>query len=742
MKPSLVAIIVNACCRSSWIVALTGLALGALSAFYTGQHFAITTDSINLIAPDLPWRRNKATFDQAFPGENLAIVVVVDGETPELAEWGATRLAARLAADAAPFESVERPDGGPFFARNGLLLLPLADVRTAMDRLIASQGFLGPLAADPTLRGVMDTLDLALEGVRRGETTLAKLERPLAGLADALERVTQGKPAFFSWRSLIAGRAPDTRETRRFILVRPKLDYGALAPGARASRAIRAAALALDLGPATGVRVRLTGQVQLEDEEFATLTQHLWLMSFGTLGAVLLMLWLAVRSFRIIACIVITTLVGLFVTAGLGLFAEGRFNVISVAFVPLFVGLGIDFGIQFSVRYRAERLVHRELREALTAAGASVGGALALAASAIAVGFCAFLPTSYVGASELGVIAGAGMVIAFALSITLLPALLMLARPGAEADEIGFAALAPLDRYLVNRRRRVLAIAGLAAVLCSTLLPLVRFDFNPLHLRSPRVESMSTLTDLLAEPDETPNTIDVLTPSLTAADELASHLAALPEVDHALTLSSFVPTDQPAKLALVKDASDLLDLTLNPLKVKPAPSDAEVGQSLARTADALRRTAQGAETPAAADARRLAAALDTLARAAPALRARAAETLIRPLGIVLDQVRAALEGEAVTLRSLPPNLVRDWRAADGRARIEVYPKGDSNDNRTLERFTAAVRTLAPNATGTPVAIIEAGRTVVSAFVQAGIWSLAAITFLLVIVLRRIRDVIL
>ena len=543
VTPPLIARIVNACCRGTWIVALVGLALGALSALYTVQHFAITTDSINLISPDLPWRRNKATFDQAFPGESLAIVVVVDGATPELAEWDAARLAARLAADSAPFKSVERPDGGQFFARNGLLLLPLADVRTAMDRLIASQGFLGPLAADPTLRGVMGTLDLALEGVRRGETTLAKLARPLAGLADALERVTQGKPAFFSWRSLIAGRAPDTRETRRFILVRPKLDYAALAPGARASSAIRAAALALDLGPAAGVRVRLTGQVQLEDEEFATLTQHLWLMSIGTLGAVLLMLWLAVRSLRIIACIVITTLVGLFLTAGLGLLAEGRFNVISVAFVPLFVGLGIDFGIQFSVRYRAERLIHRDLREALTAAGASVGGALALAAAAIAVGFCAFLPTSYVGASELGVIAGAGMVIAFALSITLLPALLMLARPGTEADEIGFAALAPLDRYLVSRRRRVLATAGVAALLCATLLPLVRFDFNPLHLRSPKVESMSTsreFEDIYDRMGQLMNFAFGLTPA-ALADMPWVPLADLSETDDAYVVKAELP---------------------------------------------------------------------------------------------------------------------------------------------------------------------------------------------------------
>ena len=81
-------------------------------------------------------------------------------------------------------------------------------------------------------------------------------------------------------------------------------------------------------------------------------------------------------------------------------------------------------------------------------------------------------------------------------------------------------------------------------------------------------------------------------------------------------------------------------------------------------------------------------------------------------------------------------------APDGRARVEVFPKGDANDNAALQRFTAAVRQVAPDATGTTVGIQESSRTIVKAFLQAGLWALLSITILLALALRRVADVLL
>ncbi|MBW8707692.1 MAG: MMPL family transporter, partial [Alphaproteobacteria bacterium] len=145
-------------------------------------------------------------------------------------------------------------------------------------------------------------------------------------------------------------------------------------------------------------------------------------MVTAMMGGVLLTLWLALRSFRIIFAILVTLFVGLAITMGAGLKAVGVFNIISIAFIALFVGLGVDFGIQFSVRYRSERHRDENLMRALAATGRGVGVPLALASAATAAGFFSFLPTTYTGVAELGKVAGIGMIVAFLLSITMLPA--------------------------------------------------------------------------------------------------------------------------------------------------------------------------------------------------------------------------------------------------------------------------------------------------------------------------------
>ena len=733
---------VAASCEHALAVTAAALVLTVVAVMYAAGHFAMTTDTAKLISPDLPWRQNGLAFDKAFPQQNDLIVAVIDGATPELAEQAAARMTAELLKHPDLYPLVRRPDGGPFFAQNGLMLLSQKEVEDATNQLIQAQPFLGALSADPSLRGVMGTLQTAMLGVSQGQAKFADLAKPLGSFADVLEKVADGKPATFSWRTQISGEPPGTRETRKFILIQAKLDYGKLEPGAEASAAIRATAHQLGLDPARGVTVRLTGSVPLADEEFASLAENAGLMTGAMILAVLVMLYLAVRSVKIMGAILLTTFAGLIMTAALGLLVVGRFNLISVAFIPLFVGLGVDFGIQYCVRYRAERLIYPDLKAALVHSGSTVGGSLALAAAAVAVGFFAFLPTSYIGVSELGVIAGFGMLIAFVLSLTLLPALLILLKPAGESADVGYASLAPVDAFLIHKRFLVLRIAAGAAVVCAALLPLVHFDFNPFHLRSQKVESMQALADLMKDPDRTPNTIDVLAPNLAAADALAKKISALPEVAQAVTLSSFVPGDQDQKLAVISDASLLLDPTINPLEVKPAPTDAEIVQSLTSTAAGLRQTAGSDTAPGPAAARRLADALDKLAKAPPSTRARATSTLIAPLNTVLDQVRATLSAMPVTLANLPADLKNDWVGQGGQARVQVFPKGDSNDNRNLQRFSAAVRKVAPEASGTPISIQEAGHTIVMAFLQAGALSFVAITVLLWAMLRRIRDVVL
>jgi uncharacterized protein len=723
-------------------VLLLAAVLGGTAALYSAQHFAINTDSSQLLSSQLPWRQRELTFDAAFPQRTRLIAIVVDGATPELAERATASLAQRLSQRADLLHHVRRPDGGPFFDRNGLLFLSTEEVARTTEDLIAAQALLGSLAADPSLRGLMDALSLALKGVSRGEAKLEDLTQPLTALGNTLSVVVAGHAAPLAWRALISGKPASPRELRRFILVQPILDYGSLQPGARATQAIRQAARDLRLTPDRGIRVRLTGSVPLADEELATVAEGAAVNTTLTVLAVAALLWLALRAVKLIIAVLISLAVGLAVTAAFGLLVAAPLNLISVAFAVLFVGLGVDFGIQFCVRYRGERYARDDLPMALRGAAGGVGGPLALAAAATAAGFYAFLPTEYRGVSELGLIAGTGMIIAFIASISLLPALLTVLRPAGERSTVDYAAAAPLDRFLTSHRRFVLILSGAIVIACLALLPKLHFDFNPLNLRNPRTESVSTLLDLMKDSATTPNTIDVLAPSLTDAVALADRLAALPPVVHALTLASYVPQDQDRKLALISDASLLLDPTLNPIELKPAPTDAENAQSMARTSQSLRQVAGTDTGSAATAARRLADVLATLAQGGAAQRDQAHEALIPGLNVMLEQLRSALQAAPVTLETLPQDVVRDWVAADGRARIEVFPRGNTNDNDTLRRFVAAVRPIAPDATGAPVSIQEASRTIVRAFLVAGLLAFVSITILLAIVLRRAKDVLL
>lgn len=726
--------------RHPWMTLAAALAVTVAALAYVASHFDMSTDTAALISPDVAWRMQERAFDDAFPQLRDSMVVVVDGATPELAEDGAARLAAAMQGDPAHFRAVRRPDGGDFFARQGLLFGSTAEVKSAMGALAEAQPVLTPLAADPSVRGVAAFFSAMLDGVDMDVVKLGDIEKPMAALTEAANQALAGKPGFFSWQWLLAGDASTLdAPTRRLILARPVLEFDSITPGEAASEAVRKAAERLGLDAAHGVSVRLTGDVPLSDEEFASLEENIGLVAMVMLGAMLLILWLATRSVRQVGAILATIVLGLITTLAIGLLAVGSLNLISIAFIPLFVGLGVDFGIQICVRFGAERAEGTPTPEALRRAATALAAPLSLAAAAIFLGFGAFLPTAYVGIAQLGVISGIGMVVALAFSVTVLPALVTVLNPGAPRGEVGFAELAPVDRLLVVRRKAVLWTFGVSMAASIALLPWVVFDFNPMHMRNPDGPAMRTLTDLTRDRDRTPNTISVLAPDRATAQQLATRLAALPEVRQVVWLDSFVPEDQAPKLAAIGEAAQSLDLSADPPDVAP-PDDAALVEALAGLAPKLAGAAAAHPGPGAETARQLATALQRLEHGTPAQRMALDAMVSQPLDMMLKQMRAALQAQPVTVDTLPPELASDWRTSDGRYRLEVFPSGEADDNSVLRRFRDAVGQVTPAISGLPVVTQAAASTIAGAFVQAGVIAFLLVSLLLIAVLRDLREV--
>ena len=359
---------------------------GRICSVYAVRHFAVNTDNKALFPPELPWAQRAFDYMRAFPQPD--VIAVIDAPTPEGAEEATGELATALARRKDLIRNLREPQDGAFFQRNGLLYLPTGEVARLTGGLAKAAPLLATLSADPSLRGALDALSDALAGVQAKYLPLDALTRPLDMAADTAQAALAGRPANFSWQVLASGREAQSDQLRRFIEIEPVLDYRAIEPGRNATDVIMRTAQELRLEQKYQARVRLTGLVPINDDGFATLTKNAGLNAAISLGAVALILWLALRSGRIILAVVASLAAGLTVSAAVGLLLVGALNLISVAFFVLFIGIGIDFGIQFSVRYRAERYELGTLRGALRSAARKAGPPLALAAPVDRRRFC------------------------------------------------------------------------------------------------------------------------------------------------------------------------------------------------------------------------------------------------------------------------------------------------------------------------------------------------------------------
>ncbi|MDW6026157.1 MMPL family transporter [Mesorhizobium sp. BAC0120] len=728
------------CTRHPWPVVAAGLLVAVASGIYASRHFAINTDVGTLFSRDPDWRKRELAFEEAFhPSERL--LVVVEAPTPELTSQATTALAAALSENKGSVGEVSIIGGGPFFVRNGLLFQSTQELEQTVSQLKQGEPLISDLAKDPSLRGLVTALGDGLQAIQSGDLSISDDFTRVFDLAsNTLEDVLAGRPASFSWRVATQGRAPQPSELRGFIDVRPHLDYGAIEPGQAATTAVRE--LAAAVLPQYQADARLTGPVAMTDEEFATIKENAVRNGIVTAIVVLIILWLALRSGRLIFPVLINLAIGLAITAAVGLKMVGSLNVISIYFAILYVGIGVDFGIQLSVRYRAERHEFNDLRTALLRTARFAGVPLTLAAAATAAGFLSFLPTDYRGVSELGLIAGVGMLIALATSISLLPALICLLSPPGEPKPLSLSFLAPIDEFL--ERRRIPIVIGTALVVIGglPLLYYLRFDSDPINLRNPRTESIATYLDLSRDPDSNVNVIEVLAPSIADARTIAARVSKLPEVSHAMTVESLIPDRQQEKMPLIGEAAKTLQAAFDPRNASAPPTDAENVDALKQGASWLAAAAAGQSGAGAMAANRMAQALTRLASESQDVRKRAESAFVSPLKLTLSELQASLEAQPITVESLPPELRDAWVTPDGQARVTIVPKDNQNDSEAMQRFARAVLAAEPSATSGPISILKAGDTVLRAFIEAGLWAVLSIAILLWIVLRRFGDVLL
>ncbi|MHB1303626.1 MAG: MMPL family transporter [Acidiphilium sp.] len=724
--------------RRNPAVVLAGYAVLIVAGLiYAAGHLGIDTNTDHLFAGNLAWRQEQMKFDRAFPQFNNLIVAVVRDPTAEGADATAKALADKVAADKTHFIAVSRPGTGRFYRDDGLLLLPEKQLATLLNSIVTAQPFLGQLSADPSAAGLFKALDLMAVGVGAGQANLSPYKAQLDSFAGALKAAADGHPKPLSWQALLTPSVAAEQGDVRFVLIHPVLNHGSLEPGGAATAALRQIAAALPMVKSGESTVNYTGQIPLSDEQFASLKQGMVTGLIISIALITLWLLLAVRSWRMILPILATLIVGLALTLAFASVAIGTLNLISVAFAILFVGLAVDFAIQFCVRLRDVRRRIDDPALALVGAADEAGTQIALAAIATACGFLAFVPTSFVGVAELGLIAGVGMIIAFFCTVTFLPALIAYTHPRAETERIGSEFGDWSDAALRRHGHVVLAIFAAAAIAGIGAVATIQFDANPLDTQNPNTEAMRTLKTLLGKAVTNPFYLDALVKDVPAARALSAKLGKLPEVAQVISGATFIPENQKAKLGMIQQTQGILAPSLAGGAPPPPLTPDRLRAAAAKAAGQI--AAVRAKLPKDSPLIEIGTALDTL-KAAPDARVMAMNAaLTKYLPGELVRLNDALSAKEITAANLPAAVKRDWFLPDGQVRLQIIPTKAAETSPGLWKFVRAVHAVLPVVAGPAETTVATAKTILGAFREAATLAAVAIALILMIFLRSARD---
>ena len=732
------------CRRYALIIFLSALLGTVFAVDYIADNLTLNTSTTEMLAPHLDFRVNSERLKTVFPSTRDALIVIVEADSDAIAYEGSTYLYRALSTRSDLFRNVFSAAHEDYFIENGLLFQDIDQLQTYNEALVDAQPFIATFAGDKSLRGLFSALELFSRERERlpqdKKDLLHDIQEFIAQTIDSIK--DDKKPPAVAWSDAF-GRSPDT-DSKRFILVTdPVLDYTSLTPAAKVIDFVQKQGELINKRYGLDLRVNFSGNVALEEEEKASVITG---ATYAGLLAMVLVSFLVIRglhSWRLALSVLIALLFGLIMTTAFATAAIGRLNLISTAFAVLFIGIGVDFGIQICSRYLEITLRKKDpdiyIDERLSEAIRSLGVPLGLAALAGSGGFFAFAPTDYAGMSELGIIAGGGLIIAFLTNFTLLPALLstfcrrvhIQQTPFYGDEESHFKPISWLKRFPI-----IIAILGVALLSWSSFhAPTYQTNFDPFALYDPDSPSVRATTRLLQERESQLYAIRILANGLAQAKKIKSQLKDDPQVGAIFAIDEFLPTNVAEKAAIIDDMAFFLLPSLQ-------GRDSSHTVTPERRRQAVRSwRAQLNEQ----DNPHLIKALDWLLDSDDSAIEKVEYALLRGLPLQMTILERALQPtlvgkKTISIEDLPIALRKLTLNIKGQNIVTVLPAHDVRNNpQALEDFVDAVRNKIPQATGAPVIVIEGKREVLRAFFEAGVLALVFVFILLLISLRNIED---
>lgn len=746
-----------------WLMLISAvLGVGLAARFLTFK-----TSRSDLIDPRAPFQQRWLQFVERF-GDQSDLVIVIESPDPRVVTAALDRLGMQLREQPELFQRVSwKFDPGPLL-RKGLQYLSPAELEQGLKQLTIYgpilEGHWDRAGLESYCRRLTSHLRWTEQNGRAAEmaATLSQAVRlsesltsfaalaispsrggvGSAGMSGVPDRAAAG---FLSpWPEvfpLARGRLESLRAVRyqstpdgtmgflTAVPIQSPEDFSGSSPAIERIRTLLAAATQ-EFPQAT---FGLTGIPVLEADEMHRSQMDMGRASLISLGGVAVLLLVGFRGVRHPVIALVMLLVGLSWSIGYTTVTVGHLNILSVSFAAILIGLGIDCAIHYLAKYLELRRNGGDLDETIVRTSESVGTGIATAAITTALAFLCAAFTQFLGVAELGIIAGGGIVLCAAAAFLVLPPLLKIADRRVEPRQLPTPFRAEWLRRLTARRP--LLLTGLSLILVVAVGAgaidwrqggwgfRVRYDANLLNLQADDVESVAVQQRIFRQSGASLLYAVSLASSPGEARRRAEQFEALPTVAHVEHLATAMPPYPPSETQLLVQAirARLAQLSAIPRDL-PQIDPLTIGQALEELLTVLEASGDPAVRAAAA---RLDAFLDGFEKLPVERQVEFLESyqyaMLTALRTELEHIAAAADPAPVTVDDLDSAIRDRFVSPQGDWLLRVFPREQVWDEAPLARFVADVRSIDPEATGTPLQNFEAARQIRQSYINAG-WS--------------------
>lgn len=774
---------VDGICRRPWLVLFLTFASCAGCGYYTWSNLAYLTHRNDLISSNKDYLKRWRQYVEEF-GDDDDMIVVVRGDDRAKMERVLDDIACEVEQRPQSFERLfYKVDLRPLHSR-ALLFLPTERIRQIQNHLKGMS-----LLLEPPVLGTFDpwfgwrslsVQQLLRESERRlavwkhdqanpeAEDFFKQLGAVCVAAGDTIESPSRYRNPWQSVMPLEQG--PSQQEqlaktqyffsddgTLAFLLVSPKKDTGSesFTYAQNSIRDLRVIIATIKERHAD-IEIGLTGLPVLENDEMAASQNDSTTASWLALLGVSLLYFAIYRGFRYPLMTVAPLIVGTIWALAWLTLTVGHLNILSSAFAVMLIGMG-DYGVLWVTRFGQERQAGCDQHEAMRKTAIHVGPSICTAAVTTAFAFFAAMLADLKAVSELGWIAGCGVILCALSCFIVSPALLAIldfrVHAARAKDEmiLSMAEHREANRewlpWLMRKPRWVLGVSAFATVVLAGCALSIDYDHNLLNLQAQKMDSVKWEKTLIEHTSDSSWYAVSWTTTPEEALALKAKYEELPMVSKVHTVASLIPRDQDRKLELLRDVQARLrklpprDELLDRKGAVPNVRDVkETGERvLERLALLQSKQSNASLAELHASLKKLLAQIATTdAATAKDQLAQFDQWMTRDLAEDLHRLHDVSSPTPIHLDDLPANLRERFIGKNGKWLVRVFSKECLWDFGPLENFVRQVRTVDADSTGKPFTTLEGLKAMRNGFLSAGLYALIAMVIVLLIDFGRVK----